>query len=331
MSSHSTQYFYELTPDRMIQALERAGLRPTPSLRFLNSLENRVVRVDDEDGERWVAKFYRPGRWTRAAVLEEHDFLEELREADLPVVAPHRFPDGKTLGEVSGILFTIFPFQPGRGPDEIDPPLAHALGHLLGRLHQIGERGRFRHRPEIGPQWWGLDALASLERERVVPDDLWPKYQRTVRTLVERVERQFQQFRPIRLHGDLHRGNVLITSQGPVLVDLDDTGMGPPVQDMWMLIPSRDEEALELRELMLTGYERVRDFDRRSLVLVEALRALKFVHYAAWVARRRKDPAFTRLFPDVESRSYWRRELEELEAQTGMLAAPASGKKRGGR
>lgn len=317
--SSSTQYFYELTPDRITQALERAGLRPTPSIRFLNSLENRVVRVEDEDGERWVAKFYRPGRWTADAIREEHEFLFELQKADLPVVAPYRFPDGKTLGEVSGIYFTVFPNQPGRGPDEVDAPLAFTLGQLVGRLHEVGERGRFRHRPVIGPQWWGLEALSSLEKEQVVPEDLWQRYAKTVRQLVERVKDSFAKARPLRLHGDLHRGNVLITSQGPVLVDFDDTGTGPAVQDVWMLIPSRDEDALELRELFLKGYETVRPFERRLLALIEALRALKFVHYAAWVARRRKDPAFTRLFPDVESRSYWRRELEELEAQLGML------------
>lgn len=324
----STQYFYELTPDRITHALERAGLRPTPTIRFLNSLENRVVRVEDEDGERWVAKFYRPGRWTAEAIEEEHDFLFELLEADLPVVAPYRFPNGSTLGEVSGIWFTVFPFQPGRGPDEIDLPLAFTLGQLVGRLHALGERGRFRHRPVIGPQWWGLEALASLEKERVVPDDIWPRYSKTVRQLVDRVKDAFSKAKPLRLHGDLHRGNVLITSQGPVLVDFDDTGTGPAVQDVWMLIPSRDEDALELRELFLKGYETARPFDRRTLSMIEALRALKFVHYAAWVARRRKDPAFTRLFPDVESRSYWRRELDELEAQLGMLDTASVGKKR---
>ncbi|MEW6279094.1 MAG: serine/threonine protein kinase [Candidatus Eremiobacterota bacterium] len=314
-----TEYFYDLTPDRIFAAFDQAGLRVEPTLTFLNSMENRVVRAEDEHGTRWVGKFYRPGRWTRQALREEHAFLFELQEAGLPVGPPLRLEDGDTVGTVAGIYFALFPFQFGRCPDEVLLEHVHVLGDMLARVHEVGERSRTRHRPIIGPRCWGLDSLSVLQEENVVPPDLWSRYERTVLRLVERVERLFAQARPIRLHGDLHRGNLLWSSAGLSLVDFDDFGMGPPVQDVWLLLPGRDEDSVELREIMLDVYQRRRPFDRRSLALIEPLRALKFVRYAAWVARRRNDPIFRRVFPDVESRSFWRREAEELEAQLEHL------------
>ena len=315
-----TQYFYELTPERIHDTFVRAGLDIKPGVTFLNSMENRVVRVEDNEGERWVAKFYRPGRWKAEALQEEHDFLHELFEAGLPVVVPR--PIGKssaTLGQVAGIFYALFPYQVGRGPDEIDAPLAYSVGSLLGQLHRLGYEKRFKARPRLGPAYWGGDALASLEREAVVPKDLWVPYQSLVKGLIDRVQEAFERSDDLRIHGDLHRGNLLITSQGPVLVDFDDCGQGPAVQDLWLLVPGRDSDSMELRQLMLEGYQLHLPFDRRQWDLVEPLRALKFVHYAAWVSRRRRDPAFTRLFPDVESYTFWRRELDDLRAQVKEL------------
>jgi Ser/Thr protein kinase RdoA (MazF antagonist) len=319
-----TQYFYDLTPERIHGAFASAGLEIKAGVTFLNSMENRVVRVEDVEGERWVAKFYRPGRWNIETLREEHDFVFELFDEGLPMVCPRplRTRTGvETIGETVGIFFAVFPFQPGRQPDEMDGPLAHTVGNLLGQMHQIGYDYDFRHRPKLGPAYWGLDALAILEQEAVVPRDLWPNYRGQVQKLVERVQKRFERETPLRIHGDLHRGNLLITSQGPVLVDFDDCGMGPAVQDMWLLVPGRDSEAQELRQLMLEGYQQHLAFDRRQFELVEPLRALKFVHYAAWVARRRHDPAFRRLFPDVESPAFWRRELDELRGQIGLLGS----------
>lgn len=315
----ATKYFYDLTPDRIFAAFEQAGLEVEPGFVFLNSLENRVVRAEDDDGTRWVGKFYRPGRWTREALREEHDFLWELEEAGLPVGPPLELDDGDTVGEISGIYFAIFPYQFGRCPDEIEREHVHVLGNLLARLHDVGARREARHRPRIDARTWGLENLAALERERVVPADLWPTYQSTVRELVDRVDRMFAGFESIRLHGDLHRGNLLYSSLGLELVDFDDFAMGPAVQDLWLMLPGRDEDSVELRETLLEVYTRRRPFDRRSLALIEPLRALKFVRYATWVARRRKDPVFVRLFPEVESLSFWRRELEELRAQLRRL------------
>lgn len=317
--------FYRLDPESILGAFERAGLEVECTVTFLNSLENRVVRVQNAQGERWVGKFYRPLRWSKQALLEEHQFLSELQQEGLPVVCPLSWPGGSgkytTLGTIQDIYFAVFPFQQGRSPDELTPALAYQIGALIGRLHQVGIKGggRFRHRPMVGPSYWARQALDILEQEAVVPGQLWPQYRDTVLKLISVVEGLFSGRQCLRIHGDLHRGNVLISSQGPVLVDLDDCATGPAVCDIWLLAGGRDNESIELRELMLEGYQSVRPFDRSELALIEPLRALKFVHYAAWLTRRRKDPAFARLFPATESYGFWRQELEELVAQLERL------------
>jgi len=320
MSHNKTDTFYDLTPDCIHRAFESAGLELEPTITFLNSLENRVVRVQDVEGERWVGKFYRPGRWTKEALLEEHDFLYELLEEGIPVVAPVRLKGGSTLGSIEGIWFCLFPYHIGRPCDEVDPPLAYQVGHLVGRMHRIGQDGRFRNRPTLGPQYWAGQALQVLEKERVVPETLWPRYRQTVQQILQKVERGFAQAHSLRIHGDLHKGNLLTSSLGLKVVDLDDCGTGPAVQDLWLLVSGRDAESVDLRELMLEGYQSVHPFDRRQLELIEPLRALKFVHYAAWLAKRRNDPAFQRRFSDVDSHGFWRRELEELEQQLRYLS-----------
>lgn len=315
----ATEYFYELTPERITKAFSMAGLEVLPSLRWLNSLENRVIEAEDTDGDRWVGKFYRPGRWSKAALREEHDFMTELLEADLPVRPPLELDNGDTVAEIEGVLFCIFPHQLGRMPDEITLQHAQDLGSLVAGIHKVGERGKFRHRPRIGPSTWGLESLRQLEQERVVPEKIWTHYRELVEELVDRLEGLFEDFQSLRLHGDLHRANILWSSMGPGFVDFDDTTTGPAVQDLWMLLPGRDDDDWGLKEAFLKSYETVRPFDMEELELVEPLRALKFVRHAAWVARRRKDPAFFKVFPEVETDGYWRRELKDLEGQLKFL------------
>jgi Ser/Thr protein kinase RdoA (MazF antagonist) len=315
----ATRYFYELTPERIASAFALAGLEILPGLKWMNSLENRVIGVEDLEGERWVGKFYRPGRWSRAALLEEHAFMQQLFEADLPVRPPLELRSGGTVGEIEGILFCVFPHQAGRMPDEITLEHVQSLGSLVARMHRVGERLPARHRPKLGPVTWGQESLRQLEREDVVPDKVWGPYKSLVEELVARLRGSFEDCQSLRLHGDLHRGNILWSSQGPAFVDFDDMTMGPAVQDLWMLLPGRDEEDWGLKEAFLQSYQTVRPFAMEELELLEPLRALKFVRHAAWVARRRKDPAFRRVFPEVETDAYWNRELRDLQAQLRFL------------
>lgn len=315
----ATEYFYNLTPDRIHQAFLQADLELLPTLRWMNSLENRVIGVEDFEGERWVGKFYRPGRWSKEALEEEHEFLTELFEADVPVRPPLMLENGSTVGEIEGILFCIWPHQLGRMPDEILFEHVNTLGGLVAKIHNVGATRELKNRPKIGPATWGMESLKQLDEEDVVPERLWQRYSGLVEELVERVEGLFEEFPGHRIHGDLHRGNILWSSMGPSFVDFDDLTTGPAVQDLWMLLPGRDEDDWDLKEAFLRSYEAVRPFDREQLELVEPLRALKFVRHAAWVARRRNDPAFVKVFPEVESHSYWQREVKDLEAQIRLL------------
>ena len=318
-NDQATQYFYELTPQRIHDGFAQGGLELLPSLRWLNSLENRVIGVEDVDGDQWVGKFYRPGRWSADALQEEHAFMEELFAAEVPVRPPLVLDNGTTVGEIEGILFCIFPHHLGRMPDEITLEHVHELGSLVAKIHQVGSKKNLSHRPRIGPASWGLQCLDQLADEDVVPDRIWDRYERLVEELVDRLEGKFEEFDSLRVHGDLHRGNILWGSMGAGFVDFDDLTMGPAVQDLWMLIPGRDDDDWMLKEAFLRSYEKVREFNRDELDLVEPLRALKFVRHAAWVAKRRNDPAFAKVFPEVESHNYWQRELDDLEAQLKML------------
>jgi Ser/Thr protein kinase RdoA (MazF antagonist) len=309
-----TQYFFSLTPDRIMEAFYQAGINCQPAVRFLNSLENRVACVEDEDGRRWVAKFYRPCRHSIEALDEEHCFLKELRDEGMPVIPPLELKNGRgTTGSIAGIYFAVFPHCPGRPPDEIDPAKATLLGEMLAKLHNVGERRAFLRRDVWSPGSLGESDLEVLSR--AMPPEIWSRYERSARKLLGFLALRLGRTARLRIHGDFHRGNLLWGAAGPVIVDFDDTTMGPPVQDFWMMLSGRDAEAVSLREAMIESYERFRPFDLGSLELIEALRAFRYVHYAAWLTARRDDPAFVRVLDDFGSRSYWRNELEELDSQ----------------
>lgn len=97
--------------------------------------------------------------------------------------------------------------------------------------------------------------------------------------------------RLIRVHGNLHAGNVRWHDRGCTLVGFEESCMGPAVQDLWLLLTgARAERARQLADL-LAGYESHAEFDRRELALIEALRTLRLLHHTAWIARRGDDPA----------------------------------------
>ena len=336
-----TQFFFELTPDRVLDAVEASGLHCTGRCLTLNSFENRVYDVeldlDDEDSEEGgqssaflasrriarsrIAKFYRPGRWNEAQILEEHAFLDDLAQNEIPVVAPLPFPDGSTLRKTPAgdIWYALFPKIGGRAPEELTDEQLIRIGRLLGRIHNTGAARDASHRLELTPAVYGWSNLEFLLKGNWIPLDLQSRYEQVAQRILVAIEPFFSGVATHRIHGDCHLGNLLWSPQGPFFVDFDDMLRGPAVQDLWLLISTRDETARAQMDRLLQGYEEMREFDRRTLRLVEPLRALRFIHYSAWLARRWSDPAFPAAFPNFGSHHYWLDEIQDLEEQWRLI------------
>ena len=326
---NATENFFELTPERILTAVEQIGLRCTGRCLALNSMENRVYEVEivlkEEPDSRYdafrVVKFYRPGRWSEEQILEEHRFLAELAEDDLPVVAPLPFPDGSTLKKIEelGILFCVFPKVGGRNLDEPSREQLEILGRLLARLHVVGACSQAPSRMELTPQTYGRANLEYLLGSNCLLPNFRSRYQDIVERLLSICEPWFAGVPSQRLHGDCHLGNMLWRQDGPLLVDFDDMLRGPCVQDLWLMVPGRDEDALARREVMVAAYEQMRRFDRETLRLIEPLRALRIIHFSAWIARRWEDPSFKRVFVDFGGERYWSEQIVALDECLNML------------
>ncbi len=324
MDKQATPY-EGLDPERILQCVEAAGYRCNGQLLALNSYENRVYQVGLEEAPPLVAKFYRPGRWSDAMILEEHAFTRELAGREIPVVAPLSNGDGRSLWTVAGFRFALYPRRGGRAPELERADDLRWLGRFIARIHALGAVRPFAHRPRLTVQGHGREALAFITEQRVVPDYLRAAYQAEAVPLLDEVETAFEAVGPvrsIRLHGDCHPGNILWTDAGPHFVDFDDALMGPAVQDLWMLLSGEREEARRQLEPLLEGYGEFFDFDRGELRLVEALRGLRLIHYSAWLARRWSDPAFPRAFPWFASPRYWEEQVQVLREQRERLAGP---------
>jgi Ser/Thr protein kinase RdoA (MazF antagonist) len=303
--------FFALTPDRVLDAVEVGGLRSTGRCLPLRAFENRVYEVELEDERRLVVKFYRPGRWSRETILDEHRFLLDLAAAELPAVAPLDLGTGTTLNEVEGILYAAFPKVRGRTLDELDAEKRRHIGRTIGRMHAIGAARPAPHRPTFSLERYIHEPLEILIDGRFMPENLGPRYRDVALRIADAAAPDVRAAKRQRVHGDLHYGNILWTP-GPVLVDFDDCLMGPPVQDLWLLARGADEEAKKAREDLIEGYEVFREFDRATLSLVEPLRAMRIVYMSGWIARRWEDPSFPQAFPSFRDHRYWMQEYEEL-------------------
>lgn len=313
-----------LGPETVLDALESVGLRCDGRLLALNSYENRVYQVGIEDGAPVVAKFYRPGRWSDAAILEEHGFVAALATAEIPAVPALSLAD-TTLNRHRNFRFAVFPRQGGRAPELDLPGVREWLGRFLGRLHAVGRQAPFRHRPALDIAGFGEAPRDFLLDRGFIPDDLLPAWESVVNQALDGVRAAFDRAGSVptlRLHGDCHLGNVLWTDGGPHFVDFDDARNGPAIQDLWMLLSGdREQMSRQLGEL-LDGYEQFSDFDRRELHLVEALRTLRLIHYSGWIARRWQDPAFPAAFSWFGSQRYWQDRILELREQVALMDEP---------
>ena len=313
-----------LTPDCVLDALDTVGIRGDGRLLALNSYENRVYKVWRDDAPPVVAKFYRPARWTDAQILEEHAFIAELGEREVPAVPPMDL-EGTTLNAHAGFRFAVFERRGGRAPELEDRDTLTRIGRYVARIHAVGGLAPFATRPALTLESFGTESRDFLLAHAFLPDDLRHVWHGVVDQALAGVARAYERAGAVgtlRLHGDCHAGNVLWTDAGPHFVDFDDARSGPAIQDLWMLL-SGERAAMELQmAAVLEGYESFRTLDRRELHLVEALRTLRLVQYSAWIARRWDDPAFPAAFPWFNTQRYWQDRILELREQIALMDEP---------
>jgi Ser/Thr protein kinase RdoA (MazF antagonist) len=310
--------YANLHPNLILDAIESIGLHCTGSLASLNSYENRVYQIGIEDAAPLIAKFYRPGRWDDATILEEHQFALELQEHEIPVIAPCIAENGKTLHTFEEFRFALFPRRGGRALELDSLDQLEWMGRFIGRLHAVGACKPFLHRPPIDIHTHGFYAYNFLIENNFIPAHLIKDYQTTVEIVLNKIAESFDragEIKSIRLHGDMHAGNVLWNDTGPHIVDLDDCVSGPAMQDIWMLLSGDDAEARLQLDFILEGYREFHDFNVRELHLIEALRSLRLLQYSAWLANRWQDPAFPRSFPWFNTPHYWEEQLGILNDQ----------------
>ena len=315
--------FATLSPDLIVDAVEAAGFSGDGRVLALGSYENRVFQVGIEDAEPVVVKFYRPGRWSDEAIAEEHAFARELAAAEIPVIAPLVPPRLDALGGgpvpvFEGFRFAIYPRRGGQWPELGTADDRQWIGRFLGRIHAIGGTRQFQHRARLSAAAMGRDSVDYLLDGGFVAEYVQHRYEQVTDELLDLVEMQFAATGPVRqlrIHGDCHRNNVLWTAAGPHFVDLDDCMTGPAIQDLWMLLAGSPADMRSQLADLLEGYDQFATFDRTEIALIEPLRALRMVHYAAWLARRWHDPAFPRAFPWFGEPRYWENHVAELEEQ----------------
>ncbi len=318
----STQHPYTaLTPDKVMDALSGLGLWPDGRLMALSSYENRVYRAHLDEPVQGhaavVVKFYRPGRWSRAQIQEEHAFTAELVAAEVPAVAPLAL-NGATLHHAEGFDFAVSPLRGGRTPELDDLDVLEWIGRFLARLHNVGADHPFAHRPALDVAQFAQEPADWLLTHQAIPLEVESEWRAAFEAALPLLQGTLQGLpeRAIRLHGDCHPGNILWTpDEGPHFVDLDDARMGPAVQDLWMLLSGERRQRTVQLSALLDGYEQLRDFDRRELSWIEGLRTLRLIHYSAWLARRWNDPIFPINFPWFGTPDYWRGQVQMLHEQ----------------
>jgi Ser/Thr protein kinase RdoA (MazF antagonist) len=314
--------FHLLGPDRVLTLVEKAmAVRCNNLFRPLNSYINRVFEVETVDGTRLVVKFYRPGRWSKEAILNEHQFLFDLAAHEIPVIAPLVLEDDLTLAESSGLLYSVFPKCGGRSVDEFTDDQWIQLGRLIGRVHKVGEQSVADNRIVMTPDHSTQSQLGFILKSPCVPEDLKPALEEAGRAIIAQTAPLFNDDQMIRIHGDCHFSNIIYRpGESFVLIDFDDMAMGPSIQDIWMLLPGDLGDSFVEFDLFLEGYETFRSFDRRTLRLVEPLRAMRYIHYMAWCVHQVAGDGVTRAIDGFGSREYWQKEIADLYDQQQRIA-----------
>lgn len=322
--TESPHPFQTLTPSFIMDAVESQGFVCDCRTFALNSYENRVYQVGIDEGQPLIAKFYRPGRWSDGQILEEHRFCFELAEHELPVVAPITNAGGESLFHHEGFRFALYPRQGGHAPEFDNLDNLPILGRMLGRIHSIGSVRPFERRPALDSQSFGHESVALIAG-RFIPEEYRESYMAVTGQLLAAIDAIMAEAAPIsyiRAHGDCHTGNILWRDNAPHFVDFDDARMAPAVQDLWMMLSGDRSRQMAQLDALIEGYSEFCTFHPAELRLVEPLRALRMLHYSAWLARRWQDPTFPRAFPWFNTVAYWGEHILQLREQLASLAEP---------
>lgn len=308
----SQNNFYSLDPNLILATAEKNGFAVTGEMTQLNSYENRVFDIRLEDKSSIIAKFYRPGRWNKDTLLDEHNFIKELKSESIEVAGTLLLKNDSSVDQVDHIYYTFFEKVRGRLIQELNLSHYKKMGRWLARLHNVGSLKEARHRSYLGPtndnKWEQLEKMLTTVSPEIVN-----RYEHAAVQIFEELDTRLEDFSFIRLHGDLHRGNILEDAKSEfVIVDFDDMVNGPEVQDFWMLMPNADTDSPEFK-MLIESYSELREFPYEQLELIPLLRGYRIITYALWIMNRWSDPSFPKLFPDYGSYSYWAEETENLE------------------
>jgi Ser/Thr protein kinase RdoA (MazF antagonist) len=310
-----TKDFYHLEPHLILDCVEKHGFIPTGEIQQLNSYENRVfdIRLENKENLRQnlIAKFYRPGRWNLETLMDEHQFEIELKNESLQVAAPYILKNNSTTDTVNGIHYTFFEKIRGRMIQEFLPNDFLKMGRWMAQLHNIGEAKWAEHRVTLGPsadhKWELLDQMYDH-----VAVEVRTKYFDAAEKIFQTLDEKLNDHKFLRIHGDLHRGNILESPEGFVVVDFDDFVNGPAIQDVWMMMPDQNfKDSVEFENL-IKGYKDLRHFPHEQIELIPLLRGYRMISYAGWILNRWTDPSFPKLFPDFGNYTYWAEETEAL-------------------
>lgn len=313
--------FEDLSPDVIVSSVEKfLELRLDGVITPYNSYVNRVYGLQDGVGGRFIVKFYRPGRWSREGILEEHRFLFQCGEREIPVIPPLVSRAETSLGEACGILFAVFPLRGGRTFDIGTKDDWIRLGSIVGRMHQVGRMEPAKERVLCSPVATTSVEVEDLIGKNYVPEACLDDFRSVCQDTLELISPLFEGIKMQRIHGDCHRGNILDRlDEGLLIIDFDDMMTGPAVQDLWLLLPGHLAECGEEMDLILEGYRGFAEFEHENLRLVEPLRFMRIIYFLSWCALQKDDLAFLRNFPDWGTKAFWIKEVEDLRYQLNMI------------
>ena len=320
------QSFNSLNQDKVLNAIESLGYNTTTRVLVMASMENRVYEVEiyndqaKHSSERAkIIKFYRPGRWTKEQIQDEHDFLFDLIENDITAIAPHKFDGESVFENEDGLYFCLFPKQGGRAADEWNDELLQQMGRLLARVHSTGLVKKDTHRLSLDVKTFGEQNLELILKNKYIPFELKSEYKIIADEIFSAAKMLYSGIKLQRIHGDCHHGNILLSENRPFLIDFDDMSLGPRVQDLWMITPARDEYSKNQFNILLDSYHELTDFNFKELKIIEVLRALRIIHFSAWIGHRYEDQSFVNAFPQYTDNTYWYSEIQDLKQQLNFI------------